>query len=68
MDETKQRYVAEEARAKKRRERKQKKCTSDSGSLSKMGQVIDVSSLCLDCKKRGEHKTRLKKKKKGQQD
>ena len=56
--------MAEEACVQKRKGREEKKCTSDSGSLSKMGQVIDVSSLCLDCKKRGEHKTRLKKKKK----
>ena len=26
-----------------------KECTSNSGSLSKMGWVAEVSSLCLDC-------------------
>ena len=51
MDETKQKYVVEEARVEKRKGRKQKKCTSDSGSSSKMRWVTDISSFCLDCKK-----------------
>ena len=54
MDESKQKYVAKEARVKKRkgRKKKEKKGTSDLGSSNKMGRVVGVSSLCLDCKKR----------------
>ena len=43
--------MVEEARVEKRKGRKQKKCTSDSGSSSKMRWVTDISSFCLDCKK-----------------
>ena len=56
--------MAEEACAKKRKGRKQKKCTSDSGSSSKMGRVPEVSSLCLDYKKNGGTKDKVKEKKK----
>ena len=56
--------MAEEACAKKRKGRKQKKCTSDSGSSSKMGRVTEVSSLCLDYKKNGGTKDKVKEKKK----
>ena len=46
------------------KEEKKRRCTSKSGSLSKMGQVADASSLCLDCK--GEKKTKDKVKRKSQ--
>ena len=44
------------------KEEKKRRCTSYSGSSSKMGRVADASSLCLDYK--GEKKTKDKVKKK----
>ena len=45
--------MAEEACVKKRKGREEKRCTSDSGLSSRMGQVTYESSLCLDLKKKG---------------
>ena len=55
--------VAEDARAKKRKGREEKRCTSYSGSSSRMLRVADVSFFCLDCKEKiGEQKNKVKKK------
>ena len=51
-------------RKKMEKEEKKRRCTSNLGSSSKMGQVANASSLCLDCK--GEKKTKDKVKKKSQ--
>ena len=49
----------------KKRKKKGKGCTSNSGSSSNMGWVIDISSLCLDCK--GKKRTKDKVEERSQQ-
>ena len=48
----KKKNVAEEASAKKRKGREEKRCTLDLGSSSRMGWMADVSSFCLDYKEK----------------